>query len=186
MAQTTRALIVIDVQREYFDGALPITHPVGHLETILDVMDCAAAASIPTAVIRHHQPDPQSPLFCKGSDMWQLHHDVASRPRDILIDKQLPGSFTNTPLQQWLEGIKANTVSIIGYMTQICCDTTARQAMHLGYKVEFLSDATGTLDIENEAGAVSAQQMHQSILVAQQMFISDVVSACDWKQRLGN
>lgn len=32
-------------------------------------------------------------------------------------------------------------------MTQMCCDTTARQAMHRGLNVEFLSDATGTFDI---------------------------------------
>ena len=42
----SRALLVIDVQNEYFTGALPITHPAGHLEQILKVMD-AAAGRIP-------------------------------------------------------------------------------------------------------------------------------------------
>lgn len=37
----SRALLVIDVQREYFEGALPIRHPVGHLESILEVMDAS-------------------------------------------------------------------------------------------------------------------------------------------------
>ena len=37
----SRALLVIDVQNEYFTGALPITHPAGHLEQILRVMDAA-------------------------------------------------------------------------------------------------------------------------------------------------
>ena len=36
------ALLVIDVQNEYFTGALPITHPAGHLDQILKVMDAAA------------------------------------------------------------------------------------------------------------------------------------------------
>ena len=45
----SRALLVIDVQNEYFTGALPITHPAGHLEQILKVMD-AAAGRIPTVV----------------------------------------------------------------------------------------------------------------------------------------
>ncbi|MEP2311201.1 MAG: cysteine hydrolase, partial [Rhodopirellula bahusiensis] len=58
-----RVLLVIDVQREYFDGAFPIRHPVGHLESILEVMDQARDAKVPTAVIRHHQPDPDSPVF---------------------------------------------------------------------------------------------------------------------------
>ncbi|MEM9364385.1 MAG: cysteine hydrolase family protein [Planctomycetota bacterium] len=180
----SRALLVIDVQREYFDGALPISHPVGHLECILDVMDAARNARVPTAVIRHHQPDPESPIFCRDSEMWQLHDEVAQRPRDTLIDKQLPGSFTGTSLGDWLKAQRAETVSIIGYMTHMCCDTTARQAFHQGYRVEFLSDATGTLTVENEAGRATAEQLQESILVAQQMFISEVLSSQDWKDRI--
>ena len=179
-----RALLVIDVQREYFDGALPITHPVGHLDQILRVMDEAHNAGVPTAVIRHHQADPESPIFRLNSDAWQLHEEVEQRPRDVLIDKQLPGSFTATDLGQWLKEFGADTVSIAGYMTHMCCDTTARQAFHRGYKVEFLSDATGTLDVENEAGSATAAQLQNSILVAQQMFISEVVTTKDWLGRL--
>ena len=182
----TRALLVIDVQHEYFEGALPITHPVGHLNQILRVMDSANAAKIPTAVIRHHQADPESPIFRLNSDMWQLHPEVAGRPHDVLIDKQLLGSFTNTSLQEWLQKVHADTVCIAGYMTHMCCDTTARQAFHKGYKVEFLRDATGTLAVENQAGAVSAEQLHTSILVAQQMFISEVIATEEWLTRLNS
>ena len=96
-----RALLVIDVQREYFDGALPISHPVGHLETILDVMDEARRSGVPAAVVRHHQPDPDSPIFRQGSEMWRPHPEVARRPNDRLIDKRLPGCFTGTDLESW-------------------------------------------------------------------------------------
>ncbi|MCA9013206.1 MAG: cysteine hydrolase [Planctomycetaceae bacterium] len=179
-----RALLVIDVQREYFDGALPVSYPVGHLESILEVMDDAQQNNVPTAVIRHHQPDPQSPIFRLNSEMWQLHPEVDQRPRSILIEKQLPGSFSGTELESWLKSVGADTVSIVGYMTHICCDTTARQAFHRGFRVEFLRDATGTLAIENTAGKVTAEQMQQSILVAQQMFFSEVITAADWQARI--
>jgi nicotinamidase-related amidase len=181
----SRALLVIDVQREYFEGAFPIRHPVGHLDTILEVMDAAKKSNITTVVVRHHQPDPDSPVFRKGSEMWQLHDEVEARPRDVLIDKQLPGSFTNTPLDHFLKERTIDTVCIAGYMTQVCCDTTARQAFHRGYKVEFLRDATGTLDVQNKAGSVTAEQLHESILVAQQMFMSDVIDKETWLQRIG-
>lgn len=181
---TKRALLVIDVQREYFEGALPISYPSGHLEQILRVMDAAAQAQVPTAVIRHHQADPQSPIFRLHSDMWQLHDEVEQRPRDVLIDKQLPGSFTGTELEQWLKRVGADTVTISGYMTQMCCDTTARQAFHRGYQVEFLKDATGTLDVANAAGTATAQELQNSVLVAQQMFISEVVGTDDWLGRI--
>lgn len=180
----SRALLIIDVQNEYFDGALPISYPTGHLENILHVMDQAAKHQVPTAVIRHHQPDPASPIFQKGSEMWQLHPEVESRPRDILIDKQLPGSFTGTSLAVWLKDRGIDTISIAGYMTHMCCDTTARQAFHRGYKVEFLNDATGTLTVENAAGKATAHELQNSVLVAQQMFISEVIASDEWVHRI--
>jgi nicotinamidase-related amidase len=180
-----RALLVIDVQNEYFPGgALPIIHPQNHLENILETMDAAKRDEVTTIVVRHHQPDPNSPLFCKGSKNWELHPEVASRHHDLLLDKQLPGSFTNTGLEMFLRERGIDTVSIAGYMTQICCDTTAREAMHRGFTVEFLSDATGTLDVENSAGSVKADDLHKAILVAQQMFISEVISKDEFIDRI--
>jgi nicotinamidase-related amidase len=70
----------------------------------------------------------------------------------------LPGSFTSTELEMWLRERNVETVVIAGYMTQMCCDTTTRQAMHLGFGVEFLSDGTGTLTIKNDAGEVSDEK----------------------------
>lgn len=179
-----RALLVIDVQNEYFTGVLPITHPAGHLEQILQVMDVAAKAQIPTVVVRHHQAAPDAPIFRKGSTEWELHPEVAARPADLLIDKTLPGSFTGTELEEWLKKSGIGTISICGYMTHMCCDTTARQAMHHGYQVEFLSDATGTLAVENSAGSVTAEELHRATLCAQQMFISDVINTPAWIDRI--
>jgi nicotinamidase-related amidase len=178
-----RALLVIDVQNEYFTGALPITHPAGHLETILRVMD-ASAGRVPTVVIQHHFSQPDKPFFQRGSDGWQLHPEVAKRPRDLHVEKTLPGSFTGTPLEDWLRERGIKTVAITGYMTHMCCDTTARQAVHRGFAVEFLRDATGTLPLSNTAGQVTAEELHRSILCAQQMLLSDVVTADDWLSRL--
>ena len=166
------ALLVIDVQNEYFTGALPITHPVGHLEQILRIMD-AARGRIPTVVVQHHFDD--KPIFRRGTHEWQLHPEVASRPRDLLVEKSLPGSFTHTPLEDWLRQRKITSVTIAGYMTHMCCDTTARQAVHRGFDVEFLSDATGTLPLSNSAGQVTAEELQRSILCAQQMLLSEVL-----------
>lgn len=179
----SRALLVIDVQNEYFTGALPITHPAGHLDRILQVMD-AAAGRVPTVVIRHTFDDPEKPFFQKGTPGWELHPEVAGRPRDALIDKNLPGSFTGTVLEDWLRARGIATVAIAGYMTHMCCDTTARQAVHRGFQVEFLSDATGTLPLSNSAGRVTAEELHRSILCAQQMLLSEVVPSSEWIGRL--
>jgi len=65
-------------------------------------------------------------------------------------------------------------------MTQMCCDTTSRQAVHLGFNVEFLSDATGTLSISNAAGSVAAEELHRAILVTQAMRFARVMEVQDW------
>jgi nicotinamidase-related amidase len=179
----SRALLVIDVQNEYFTGALPITHPVGHLDRILRVMD-AAEGRIPTVVIQHAFTRPDKPFFQKGTPGWELHPEVAGRPRDALIEKNLPGSFTGTGLEEWLRERGISTVTVAGYMTHMCCDTTARQAVHRGFNVEFLSDATGTLPLSNSAGEVTAEELHRSILCAQQMLLSEVLPSSEWITRL--
>lgn len=178
-----RALLVIDAQNEYFSGALPITHPVGHLERVLEAMD-AAEGRIPVVVIQHHFPQPDKPFFQKGTPGWELHPEVARRPCDLLVEKTMPGSFTDTPLEGWLREQGVGVVTIAGYMTHMCCDTTARQAVHRGFQVEFLSDATGTLPLKNSAGEVTAEELHRAILCAQQMMLSEVLPTASWRERL--
>lgn len=180
-----RALLIVDVQNEYFSGLLPITHPQGHLNNILRVMDVAKTNGIPIIVIQHTFPQPEMPFFKKGTQEWDLHPEIQSRPHDFMIEKNLPGSFTGTDLESWLRNEKVDKIVIAGYMTHMCCDTTARQAVHRGFTVEFLSDATGTLPLKNEAGEVSAEELHRSILCAQQMLISEVISTEAWCKRVG-
>jgi nicotinamidase-related amidase len=179
-----RALLVIDVQNEYFTGLLPITHPPAHLDNVLRVMDAARDAGVPVVVVQHTFPQPEMPFFKKGTPGWELHPEVATRPRDHWVEKKLPGSFTGTDLEAWLHQREVDTVTVAGYMTHMCCDTTARQAAHRGFRVEFLSDATGTLPVKNSAGEVSAEELHRSILCAQQMMISEVLDADRWLTRL--
>ena len=179
----SRALLVIDVQNEYFTGALPITHPAGHLEGILRAMD-AAAGRVRTVVVQHAFDDPGKPFFQRGTAGWELHAEVAGRPREKLLEKSLPGSFTGTGLEEWLREQGVTTVTIAGYMTHMCCDTTARQAVHRGFAVEFLSDATGTLALSNSAGEVTAEELQRSVLVSQQMLLSEVLDVGSWVGRI--
>lgn len=174
------ALLVIDVQNEYFIGKLPVTYPHGSFENILKVMDEATKRGIPVIVIQHTAKAANSLTFQRGTHAWELHPEVARLPHDLYIEKHLPGSFTGTNLEPWLRERNIDTLVISGYMTQMCCDTTARQAFHLGFAVEFLSDATGTLSISNAAGSVKDEELHRAILVAQQARFSKVIKTEEW------
>ena len=175
-----QVLLVIDVQNEYFTGKLPVTYPQGSLENIKKAMDQAYESHVPIVVIQHTSPAPEAATFRKGTPGWELHHEIKSRPYDILVEKTLPGSFTGTFLEPWLKDQNVTIVTIAGYMTQMCCDTTARQAFHLGYAVNFLSDATGTLSVTNDAGTILDADLHRAILVTQQLRFSQVQKTEEW------
>jgi len=177
-----RALLVIDVQNVYFGGKFLITHPSGSLENILLAMDGADAVGVPVIVIQHTASSMAG--FKKGTPEWELHPEVARRPCLTVIEKTLPGSFTATRLEEVLREKEINTVVICGYMTQMCCDTTARQAVHLGFRVEFLSDATGTLAVSNAGGSVTAEELHRAALVTQAMRFSAVMTTTQWLSKL--
>ncbi|MCZ3366736.1 MULTISPECIES: cysteine hydrolase family protein [Methanobacterium] len=175
-----RALLVIDVQNEYFTGKLPVTYPENSFENIIKVIDFANENKIPVLLIQHTNPEKDAATFKKGTDGHKIHEEVMKREYDKIIEKNLPGSFTGTELGLWLKENNIDTLVISGYMTQMCCDTTARHAMHLGFNVEFLSDATGTLDISNYAGEISAEELHKAILITQATRFSEVMSADEW------
>jgi nicotinamidase-related amidase len=179
-----RALVVIDVQNVYFTGKLPVSYPPGSLARITEAMDRAAAAGILIVVVQHSSSTMAA--FHKGSEEWKLHPEIEKRRYDVLIEKTLPGSFTGTNLETWLRQKGVDTVTICGYMTQMCCDTTARQALHLGFAVEFLADATGTLAISNSAGSVTAEELHRAILVTQAMRFSRVMTTHEWIKTFTN
>ena len=174
------ALLVIDVQNEYFTGKLPVTHPAGSLDNILKAMDWAHDGRVPVIVIQHTNTAPEAATFRKGTPGWELHDEIKRRHADVVIEKTLPGSFTGTSLENWLQERSIATVTIAGYMTQMCCDTTARQAFHRDYSVNFLADATGTLDITNHAGSISAADLHRAILVTQQQRFAHVMTTDKW------
>jgi len=175
-----RALLVIDVQNEYFTGKLPVNYPENSFTNLLKAIDYANRNGITIVLIQHTNQDEEAVTFKKGNSEWKIHNEVFKRNHAIIIEKNLPGSFTGTELESWLGKNKIEQVVICGYMTQMCCDTTARQAMHLGFNVEFLSDATGTLDVSNYAGEIKAEELHKTILITQAMKFSRVLSTEEW------
>ena len=175
-----RALLVIDVQNEYFTGKLPVTYPQGSFDNIKKAIKAAKQKDIMVIAIQHTAPQVDASTFVRGSHEWELHQEIKKLGYDYLIEKNLPGSFTDTDLEKVLQQNDIDTVTISGYMTQMCCDTTARQALHLSYSVEFLKDATGTLDIANYAGKVTAEELHRAVLVTQAMRFSKVMAVDDW------
>lgn len=176
-----RALIVIDVQNEYFTGNLPIEHPPVQ-ESIVRIgcaMDAARAAGVPVVIVQHSEAA-QAPVFAEGSHGWDLHEAVASRPRDHHVFKRWPSAFAGTGLRDWLAEQGIDTLAIAGYMTHNCDAATVFEAAHAGLKVEFLADASGSLPYANAAGRASAEEIHRVFSVVFQSRFAAVVDTDTW------
>lgn len=184
---TKRALIVIDVQNEYDSGALPIEFPSlsVSLPNIGRAMDAASHAGVPIVVVQHATP-PGAPVFAEGSRGWELHEVVASRRLTIdhLVTKAFPSAFVGTDLEGWLRANGIDTVTVAGYLTNNCDQSTVINAAHLGFSAEFLADASGAVSLANESGHLTAEQIHNAFLVVLQSNFAAVLTTDDWLRAL--
>ena len=176
-----RALIVIDVQNEYFTGKMKIEYPPvdSSLANITRAMDAARAAEIPVVMVQHDAPE-QSPIFAKGSEGWQLHPEMTKRAHSHLINKAYASVFTGTDLAQWIADNGVDTLTIVGYMTHNCDAATIYEAAHKGLAVEFLSDASGSPSYENAAGKASAEEIHRVYSTVFHSGFAAVASTGQW------
>lgn len=180
-----RALIVIDVQNEYVDGRLLIEHPPiqDSLAAIGRAMDAAAAHGVPVIVVQNTGPA-GTPLFAKDTRAWALHPVVTSRARDHYIEKSLPSAYTGTDLAEWLGKSNIDTLTVCGYMTHNCVDSTVKHALHNGTSVEVLHDAIGAVPYSNRFGYASAADIHHAFCVVMQSRFAAVMSVDEWAQVL--
>jgi nicotinamidase-related amidase len=80
----------------------------------------------------------------RGSRSARFHAGLDIQGTDVILQKPRFGSFHGTDLELILRSRGIDSVIIGGIATNVCCDTTAREAAARDFKVFFLSDGTGT------------------------------------------
>jgi nicotinamidase-related amidase len=178
-----RALVVIDVQNEYFDGILQVQYPPRDetLANITRAMDVAVDLGLPVVVLQHELPE-GSPVFAVGSSSWSLHPEIERRmrPEFKLASKVDSSAFTGAGVAEFLAEHDVDTITIVGYMTNNCDIATAADAETRGVAAEVLSDASGAIHLANEAGSVSAEQVHTTLMVLLQSNFAAVGTTDAW------
>jgi nicotinamidase-related amidase len=175
MART--ALIVIDAQQEYFAPLGKVVLPGGPaaVARIARALAWARDRSMPIVHIVHESRKPGAAIFAPGSDALAIHPEASAAPGEPVMTKHLPGSFTGTALEPFLRERGVERVILSGFMTQMCVDTTARQAAHLGFAVTVLADATAAKAVQGPDGVeISADQVHRTHLGSLQGFLADI------------
>ncbi|PKH41284.1 Nicotinamidase-related amidase [Nocardioides alpinus] len=185
MSSPRRALVVVDVQQEYFEGPLQIQHPPREesLANVVRAMDLATEQELPVVVVQHEYPE-GAPVFAVGSAGWALHPDVETRiaPSWKRTTKQNGSVFAGSEVAGWLAEQGVDTITIVGFMTNNCDIATAVDAEGLGLAAEVLSDATGAIHLANEQGQVSAEVLHETLMVLLHSNFAAVATTDVWAE----
>ncbi|KAF7842546.1 nicotinamidase 2-like [Senna tora] len=147
------ALLVIDMQNYFSSMAEPI------LPNLSTTIRFCRLASIPVIFTRHCHKSPSDygmlgewwngDLILDGTPEAELIPALDRKPEeDMVVEKNTYSAFGNTRLEEKLSEMGVKEVIVTGVMTNLCCETTAREAFVRGFRVFFSADATATCNSE--------------------------------------
>ena len=146
---TQRALLVIDLQNDYFPGgAFPLWNTDA---TLLNIEQAIAKAKAASTHIIHiqHIADPSlgiAPFFNKGSVGAEIHPSIfAAAPDAPVVIKAYADSFHHTDLEATLQKLGVTELLVCGMMTQNCVTHTAIAKAAEKYTVSILADCCTTI-----------------------------------------
>lgn len=149
MNTSQQALIVIDLQNDYFPGgAFPLWNAEGTLATVIKAMKKAREAGVPVILVQHVADTASgiAPFFNAGSHGVELHPQVRDLAKDAkVVTKHFADSFLETDLEEILRGYGAEEILVCGMMTQNCVTHTAISKAAEKYSVTILADCCTTV-----------------------------------------
>ena len=153
-------LLVVDMQYFFLDPASP-TYTCGGqaiLPNITKIIQAFRQANRPVIFTKHvHHADGIDAglmgwwwegMCLEGSPESEIHQDIAPQHNEKVISKHRYSAFYNTDLETILRVLKIEDIVIAGIMTNMCCESTARDAYYRDYRVFFLADGTGSITEE--------------------------------------
>lgn len=146
------ALLVIDMQKYFSEIAEPI------LPTLIRTVDACRRANVPVIFTQHGYEDPEKdsgmlgqwwgdPIVV-GTDRWRMIPDIAPWEGENVIRKKRYSAFYETDLEMVFRNLGVKDVIVSGVMTNLCCETTARDAFVRDFRVFFLVDGAATVSEE--------------------------------------
>jgi biuret amidohydrolase len=166
------ALVIIDMQRDFMEpGGFgdALGNDVSRLQTIVPplkrLLSLFRALRLPIVhTLECHQPDlsdcppskrdrgngplkigdegPMGRILILGEPGNAIIPELAPLPGEIIITKPGKGAFYNTPLQAQLQEQGITHLLITGVTTEVCVQTTMREANDRGYECLMVEDCT--------------------------------------------
>ncbi len=154
------ALIIIDVQNDYFKGgACELHEPEAALCSIQKLLKHFRDDHAPVFFIQHIG-SPKGSAFVPGTHGLCIHDEIKPLIEEPVITKHYPSSFLKTTLQNQLQKADISNLVVCGMMTHMCVDTTVRAAMDYGYSTTLISDACTTKHLDWNGQTIDAVTVH--------------------------
>ncbi|MGE8521118.1 MAG: cysteine hydrolase family protein [Alcaligenes faecalis] len=176
------AVVVIDMQNDFIAPGAPLETPMGMelMPRLQKLLSHARKTGMEVIFTTHahrrngcdmglfgeiYPPIQNRMGLVDDTAGIDIYPDVAPQGEEVVIKKHRYSAFFGTDLDIILRTRKIDTVVVTGVTTENCCHATARDAMFNGYKVAFISDATGTYNYPDMGfGAIPAEEVHRVTL----------------------
>lgn len=157
-------LVIVDAQREYVDGALPL---VGVNEAIAEIGKLLARARESGTPVIHVVHRGRGALFNPGSHGFEIVAALQPLPDETVVEKMRASAFAETNLEKVIQRSGRRSLIVAGFMTHNCVSSTARAARDLGYAPTVVAAATATRDLpDGQDGVIAASVLQTSSLAA--------------------
>jgi nicotinamidase-related amidase len=158
-------LVIIDAQREYTDGLLPLPGVHAAIEALATLLDKARKAGAPIVHVRHQS---KGKAFNPASSGYEIVPQLTPRAGETVVDKGLPNAFAGTDLAARLAASGRKNLIVGGFMTHMCVTATVRAATDNGFMSTIAADTVATRDLPDATGGqeISAAEITRITLAA--------------------
>jgi nicotinamidase-related amidase len=145
-------LLIIDAQREYTDGMMPLPGVQPAIEALAGLLEKARNAGAPIVHVRRQS---KGKAFNPSSSGYEIVASLTPRAGETIVDKALPNAFAGTDLAKQLAVSGRKNLIVGGFMTHMCVSATVRSATDNGFMSTVAADTVATRDLPDATGGAT-------------------------------
>jgi nicotinamidase-related amidase len=162
-----RALLLIDIQNDYFPGGgMPLVEPERAAAAAARLLAAFRAEGAPVIHLQHLWDEPEATFMRPGTPGIEINAAVAPRSGELVLTKEAPNGFLGTALERELRAREPEEVVVGGMMSSMCVDATVRAAADLGFSVAVAHDACAAPDLRFGDQDVPGAAVHAAFMAA--------------------
>ena len=172
-------VIIVDAQKEYSEGALPLWGLNAAVREIEVLLARARAANTPVFhIVQHSRRGGR--VFAPDGPFVAIFDELKPLEGEKVVVKSLPSSFKLTTLEVEIRKTGRKNLVVVGFMTHMCVNSTVRDAAEMGYACTVVANACATRDLpDGHGGTISAEAVHVANLAALRDRFAVVVDAAN-------